>query len=161
MEYAEPQRSEMLDYLFKPGFGAGLAVLKLEIGGDTQSTDGTETSHQHFRGDLGCSRGYEGWLAREAKARNPKIKIWSLSWGVPGWIGKHLPNGTVSPTFFCDDNIAYQVAWVRCLKETWGVDSDYLGLWNERPQGSPAYAVDLKQALVEAGFPEVMITVEA
>ena len=44
IEYPEPQRSEILDYLFKPGFGSSLAVLKLEIGGDTQSTDGTETS---------------------------------------------------------------------------------------------------------------------
>ena len=50
IEYPEPQRSELLDYLFLPGFGSSLAVLKLEIGGDTQSTDGTEPSHQHFRG---------------------------------------------------------------------------------------------------------------
>ena len=63
-----------------------MGVLKLEIGGDTQSTDGTEPSHSHFRGDLGCTRGYEGWLASEAKKRNPDIKIWSLSWGVPGWV---------------------------------------------------------------------------
>jgi hypothetical protein len=35
-EYPEPQQSEILDYLFKPNFGASLAVLKLEIGGDTQ-----------------------------------------------------------------------------------------------------------------------------
>jgi len=41
----ERQRSEILDYLFLPNFGAGLGVLKLEIGGDTQSTDGTEPSH--------------------------------------------------------------------------------------------------------------------
>ena len=50
IEYPEPQRSELLDYLFLPGFGSSLAVLKIEIGGDTQSTDGTEPSHQHFRG---------------------------------------------------------------------------------------------------------------
>lgn len=29
----------------------------------------------HFRGDLGCKRGYEGWLAAEAKKRNPEIKV--------------------------------------------------------------------------------------
>eukprot|EP00662_Eupelagonemidae_sp_cell21_P015738 gene15738-15747_t len=97
----------------------------LEIGGDTQSTDGTEPSHMHFRGDLGCKRGYEGWLAKEAKARNPDIKIWSLSWGVPGWIGNISGH---PPTYFCNDNIAYQVAWLKCLKESWGVESDYLGL---------------------------------
>ena len=121
-------------------------MLKLEIGGDTQSTDGTETSHMHFRGDLGCSRGYEGWLAKEAKARNPDIKIWSLSWGVPGWIGNVSGN---APTYYCDDNIDYQIAWLRCLKDTWGVESDYLGLWNERPQGSTDYVVKLKQELAK------------
>jgi hypothetical protein len=36
IEDPEPQRSEILDYLFLPGFGAALGVLKLEIGGDTQ-----------------------------------------------------------------------------------------------------------------------------
>ena len=50
IDYPEPQRSEILDYLFLPKFGASLAVLKLEIGGDTQSTVGTEPSHLHFRG---------------------------------------------------------------------------------------------------------------
>jgi galactosylceramidase len=158
IEYPEPQRSELLDYLFLPNFGAAVQVLKLEIGGDTQSTDGTETSHMHFRGDLGCARGYEGWLAKEAKARNPEIKIWSLSWGVPGWIGN--VSGS-APTYYCDDNIQYQISWLKCLKDTWGVDSDYLGLWNERPQGSTQYVESLRAALDSKNFGHVGITVEA
>lgn len=44
-DYEEPQRSEILDYLFKPQFGASLSILKVEIGGDVQSTDGSEHSH--------------------------------------------------------------------------------------------------------------------
>ncbi len=32
--YPEPQRSQILDYLFKPNFGASLQILKVEIGGD-------------------------------------------------------------------------------------------------------------------------------
>ena len=32
-DYPEPQRSQVLDYLFKPKFGASLPVLKVEIGG--------------------------------------------------------------------------------------------------------------------------------
>ena len=35
MVYKEPWRSQILDYQFKPGFGASLQLLKLEIGGDT------------------------------------------------------------------------------------------------------------------------------
>jgi galactosylceramidase len=36
--YPEPARSQILDYLFKPNFGASLQILKVEIGGDAQST---------------------------------------------------------------------------------------------------------------------------
>ena len=36
-DYQEPQRSQILDYLFKPSFGASLSILKVEIGGDVQS----------------------------------------------------------------------------------------------------------------------------
>ena len=46
MDYPEPQRSEILDFLFKPKFGASLHHLKVEIGGDVNSTDGTEPSHR-------------------------------------------------------------------------------------------------------------------
>ena len=153
VDYPEPQRSEILDYLFLPGFGASLSVLKIEIGGDAQSTVGTEPSHMHARGDLGCDRGYEGWLAREARKRNPDIKLWSLSWGIPGWIG--------NATYYSDENIDYQIAWLECLRDHHGVMSDYLGLWNERPQGSTDYVVKLRKELDKRGFPNVGITIEA
>ena len=32
IDYPEPQRSRILDYLFKPGYGAALQHLKVEIG---------------------------------------------------------------------------------------------------------------------------------
>ncbi len=38
IDYDEPYRSQILDYLFKPNFGAALQILKVEIGGDTWST---------------------------------------------------------------------------------------------------------------------------
>ena len=158
LDYPEPQRSEILDYLFLPSFGASVAVLKLEIGGDTQSTDGAEPSHMHSRYDLGCDRGYEGWLAAEAQRRNPSLKIWSLAWGVPGWIGNVSGH---APTYYCDDNMNYTIAWLKCLRDTHGVRSDYLGLWNERPQGSVDYVIALRKALDREGFPDVGITVEA
>mmetsp|Transcript_19587 Transcript_19587/g.63342 ORF Transcript_19587/g.63342 Transcript_19587/m.63342 type:complete len:126 (+) Transcript_19587:39-416(+) len=55
-DYAEQARDQILDLLFKPDFGASLHMLKVEIGGDTQSTDGAEPSHRHAEGDLDCSR---------------------------------------------------------------------------------------------------------
>ena len=50
-DYPEPQRSEILDYLFTPHYGASLQHLKVEIGGDVNSTDGVEPSHMHSRTD--------------------------------------------------------------------------------------------------------------
>jgi len=35
-DYPEPQRSQILDYLFNKSFGAGIAQLKTEVGGDGQ-----------------------------------------------------------------------------------------------------------------------------
>lgn len=96
---------QILDYLFKPNFGAALQILKVEIGGDAQSecrcrlccifpvrctaaspsyddptataagTDGAEHSHMHNPWDENYERGYEWWLMVEAKKRNPNIKI--------------------------------------------------------------------------------------
>src|ERR1043165_6360285 len=66
IDYPEPQRGQILDYLFTPGYGAALQALKVEIGGDTNSTSGAEPSHAHFRGDLDCNRGYEWWIMEEA-----------------------------------------------------------------------------------------------
>lgn len=31
IDYPEPQRTQVLDYLFKPQFGAGLSILKVEV----------------------------------------------------------------------------------------------------------------------------------
>ena len=50
-DYVEPQRSQILDYLFKPNFGAGLQELYVEIGGDGNSTQGSEPSHEHTSTD--------------------------------------------------------------------------------------------------------------
>jgi hypothetical protein len=86
-DYAPEVASEILDYLYKPKFGANMHICKVEIGGDTQSTDGTEPSHMHSRGDLNCTRGYEFWLMKEAKRRNPKVVTYGLPWGEPVSVG--------------------------------------------------------------------------
>src|SRR6516165_7803370 len=59
IDYPEPQRSQILDLLFKPGYGASLQHLKVEIGGGINSTDGAEPAHQLTRNDLNLARGYE------------------------------------------------------------------------------------------------------
>eukprot|EP00947_MAST-08B_sp_MAST-8B-sp1_P005447 g5447.t1 len=47
MDYEPAVASDILDFLFKPGFGLDLDILKVEMGGDTDSTEGAEPSHMH------------------------------------------------------------------------------------------------------------------
>ena len=148
IDYAEPQRSQILDYLFKPGYGAAMQILKVEIGGDTNSTSGAEPSHRHTAADLDCNRGYEWWLMEQAKARNPNIKLVGLSWGAPGWLG----NGN----FWSQDTINYLVDWLNCAKNSHGLTIDYLGGWNEKGRDLNWY-VNLNAALDSRGFGNVKI----
>ncbi|MEV0452704.1 ricin-type beta-trefoil lectin domain protein [Streptomyces sp. NPDC050600] len=141
VDYPEPQRSELLDYLYKPGYGASLQLLKLEIGGDTNSTDGAEPSHMHTAGTVDCNQGYEWWMAEQAKARNPRIKLAALSWGAPGWLG--------GGNFWSQDTIDYLMSWMDCA-DGHGLTIDYLGGWNERGYDKTWYR-NLKAALVSHG----------
>src|SRR5438045_7140857 len=62
IDYPQPARDDILDYLFTPSYGAALQVLKVEIGGDGNSTDGSEASVEHSRGAIDCNAGYEFWV---------------------------------------------------------------------------------------------------
>ncbi|MEW9552972.1 ricin-type beta-trefoil lectin domain protein [Nonomuraea sp. NPDC050783] len=148
IDYPEPQRGQILDYLFKPGYGAAMQILKVEIGGDTNSTSGAEPSHRHTASDLNCDRGYEWWLMEQAKARNPNIKLAALSWGAPGWLG----NGT----FWSQDTINYLLDWLGCAKNSHGLTIDYLGGWNEKGRDLNWY-VNLNAALDSHGYGNVKI----
>ncbi|MFF4341324.1 ricin-type beta-trefoil lectin domain protein [Kitasatospora sp. NPDC001540] len=141
-DYPEPQRGQLLDYLFKPGYGASLQLLKLEVGGDTNSTDGAEPSIEHTRGTVDCNQGYEWWLAEQAKARNPSIKFAALSWGAPGWIGVG--------NFWSQDTIDYLMSWMGCAAQH-HLTVDYLGGWNERGYNKGWYE-NLKSTLVTKGY---------
>ena len=108
IDYPGRPAQQILDYLFKPGYGADLQILKVEIGGDTNSTDGAESSIEHTSGAVNCDNGYEWWLMEQAKARNPNIKLYGLAWGAPGWIG--------GGNFWSTDMINYLVTWLGCAK---------------------------------------------
>ena len=148
IDYPEPQRGQILDYLFKPGYGAALQILKAEIGGDTNSTSGAEPSHAHFRGDLDCDRGYEWWIMEQAKARNPGIKLVGLAWGAPGWIG----NGT----FFSNDLIDYYLSWLGCARRH-GLTIDYLTPVQNEKQWNADWTVRIRNALNSNGYSAVKI----
>ena len=124
-----------------------MQILKVEIGGDTNSTSGAEPSHEHTRGSVNCNRGYEWWLAEQAKARNPNIKLYGLAWGAPGWIG----NGN----FWSTDMINYLLDWLGCATSH-GLTVDYLGGWNEKGHNDTWYE-NLRSALNSHGYSNVKI----
>ena len=143
-DYPEPERSQILDYLFKPNYGASLQLLKIEIGGDMNSTDGSEASHMRSPGTCNCDRGYEWWLAKEAKKRNPEIELIGLAWGAPAWVG----------TFWSEQTIDYIIEWLDCARDK-GITIDYIGGWNERGWDADWYiALDKKLAQT---YPDIRI----
>ncbi|XP_073322287.1 galactocerebrosidase isoform X2 [Pagrus major] len=150
VNYAEPYRSQILDFLFKPNFGASLHILKVEIGGDAQTTDGTEPSHMHYENDENYFRGYEWWLMKEAKKRNPNITLIGLPWAFPGWVG----HGKSWPYVFPDITAAYVVNWILGAKQYHDLDIQYVGIWNERNFDSK-YIKVLRDTLDKVGLTDV------
>jgi O-glycosyl hydrolase len=119
-DYPPAQRAQILNYLFGPG-GADLQILKLEIGGDANSSDGSEPSIEHSRGQIDCRSGFEWWLAEQAVARDPGVKLYGLQWTAPGWVG----------SVWSRTDANYVIDWLKCAKSH-GLKIGYLGGWDER-----------------------------
>src|SRR5579875_1886078 len=147
----ERQAQQILDYLFKPGYGAALQILKLEIGGEAYATDGAEPSIEHTKGAINCDAGYEFWIAEQARKLNPRIQIYGLQWNAPHWVG-----GAWSKA-----DIGYLLDWLNCAKQD-GLAVNYLGGWNEHlPHGiTPqvmGWFISLRRALDAHGYRNVQI----
>lgn len=151
IDYPEPQRSQILDLLFKPGYGASLQHLKVEIGGDVNSTCGTEPAFAHTREEMqnpNFQRGYERWLVEEARKRSPAIVPDALQWGAPGWIG--------GGKFFSQDNADFIAAFHRDWKNGLGIQLANQGIWNETPYDT-GWIKTLRGTLDRAGLSGVRI----
>ena len=153
IDYPEKQRSEILDYLFKPNFGAALQINKVEIGGDMNSTDGAEPSHMRTPTDENYQRGYEWWLMEESKKRNPDVKLYGLEWGAPNWINPTAEN------VWTQANITYILKWVEHAKSDHRLTIDYLGGWNEKGFDKPWYE-QFRTALHQAGYENIKIVAD-
>ena len=111
----------------------------------------------HRRDDLNYERGYEWWLMAEAKKRNPAVKLYGLSWAVPGWIGDGCKSCSMPEQYYHgDDNIEYHLKWIEGAKSAHNLTIDYLGIWNERAS-DPDWIVRLRAALDKAGHQHVTI----
>jgi len=158
IDYPAKQQRQILDYLFKPGSGASLQILKVEIGGDAYATDGAEPSFEHTQGQASrnCAAGYELWLARQARLRNPSIQLAALQWNAPRWVG-----GTGGNPWSLTD-IGYIIDWLKCARTKYGLNLNYIGGWNEHlPHGITAqvmgWFIRLRSALDRNGFGQVRI----
>ena len=131
-DYAEPYRSDVLDFLFKPSFGAGFQHLKVEIGGGENSTCGSEPSHAVTRDELAHpkARGYEFWLMREARNRNPRVMLDCLPWCYPGWIrGRFSQDASDWFVAFLEvarKQCGMEVDWVAAAQNENGTDRDWI-----------------------------------
>ena len=149
------QAQQVIDYLFKPHFGASLQILKLEIGGDANATDGSEPSYQHVPGQLNCGAGYELWLAKQALAANPKLRVYALQWNAPDWVGAGRQNAWTLA------DIRNVIGWMKCARAD-GVTISEVGGWNEHlPHGITGtvmgWFIKLRAALNRAHFGHVKI----
>jgi galactosylceramidase len=147
-DYPEPQRSQILDMVYKPKFGASVSALLVEIPGDGNSTQGSMPSHMHTRNDLDYRRGYMWWILREAKKRNPQLSLDGTGWSAPAWVG----NGN----FWSQDGADYYIKWLQGLRTVYGLEFDAIGCRNEKGT-SYDFAEKLRATLDRNGFSRVKL----
>ncbi len=150
-DYKDPIRGEILDLLFKPKFGAGFQHLKVEMGGGENSTCGSEPSHAFTREELKnpVSRGYEFWLMREAKNRNPDMILEYLPWSFPGWL---------KPNIYTQESAEYFVAFLDVAKKQWDLDIDWVAAAENENDTDRDWLVNhMRPTLDASGYQNVKI----
>ena len=145
-DYPEPQRSQIMDLVYKPMFGASVSTILVEVPGDGNSTQGSMPSHSHYRGDNNFMRGYIWWVMREAQQRNPKLALDATAWSAPAWVGN----------IWSDDMVDYYIAWLQGLRQVHGLELDALGCHNEKGWNGD-FAKHLRSAMNERGFRNVKL----
>lgn len=153
VDYPEPYRSDILDYLFKPNFGASLQQLKVEIGADAVVV-GAEASHARNMDELlnpkeeYYKRGYEYWLMKEAQIRNPEMLFCALEWSIPAYLGGH----------WTEENAKYIVEFIKGAEKYWGIDMQYISPGKNESRISPDWLKDVfKPMMVKEGLGDVKI----
>ncbi|SEQ77598.1 galactosylceramidase [Hyunsoonleella jejuensis] len=150
-DYENPFQSQILDYLFKPKFGAGFQHLKVEMGGGENSTCGSEPSHAITKSELKnpVSRGYEFWFMKEARKRNPNIILEYLPWSFPGWL---------KPNIYTQESADYFVAFLDVAKKQWGLDIDWVAAAeNENGTNRDWLVNNMRPTLDAKGYKNVKI----
>ena len=150
LDYPEPQRGQILDFLFKPKFGAGFQHLKVEIGSGENSTCGSEPSHAVTREELADPkpRGYEFWFMAEARKRNPDIILDCLPWAYPRWVGDR----------FSQESADWFAAFLEVARKNYGLELDWISAaQNEMGTDLNWIRKNLRPTLEARGFAKVKL----
>ena len=102
----------------------------------------------HSRNDENYYRGYEWWLMREAKNRNPAITLDANAWSAPNWVGNN--------SFWSQDMCDYYAKWIKGLKTVHGLDLDATGCRNEKGV-SKDFVKKLRATLNANGLQQVKV----
>eukprot|EP00494_Astrolonche_serrata_P001793 UN01799 len=106
---------------------------------------GSEASHEPERNNINDNAGYEWWVGKEARKRNPNIILYGLAWRFPHWIETDPgPQKTM-------DRAAYLTKWVDIGVKTHGLTIDLMGFHNEN-YWTPEDILNLRKSLDNAGY---------
>ena len=155
VDYAPALRDDLLDLLFTPNFGLSLHHLKVEIGCDGDTTQGSEPTHARSATDVSFDRSYEVWIMQEATKRNPRIQLSGLEWGVPGWVAASPGGGGRYGGMWSPANVKYMVGWATGLRDQKGLNLSALAVaYNERGYNA-TFIKAVRKGLDAAGLAHV------
>lgn len=163
IDYDPAVRASILDAMFSPTTGAGVHLLKIDVGGNGDGTMGSEPSIMHTENEEPVPmRGTQMWLALEARTRNPGIKLYALPWSWPGWM-RQTPTDT-TPFATPDLPAAFIILYLTTAQAAGAaagvnMNFDYVGVFSDIWDGtnSPLYVKALRLGLDTAGFTSTKI----
>lgn len=134
LDYKEENPDEywnIMNYLFKENYGAGLTHIKVELGSDVNSSSGTEPASMRSEDEEADVTRGAGWVfAADAKKINPNITVDALRWSEPKWVTEAFNEGN-------EAGYSARYKWykdtVDAVYETYGLKLDYISVdQNER-----------------------------
>jgi galactosylceramidase len=168
MHYPKAIQEDILDLCFKPNFGMGLTHLKVEVGGDNNSTSAIEPSFAHTREEMAnpnFRRGGNYWLMRKARDLNPSIELGALAWTQPYWVGEEIKRKDVSDngSFYTQESAEYFTKFFEGARKEWGLEMQFFSPeQNERGHtGRRDWVMNnLKPTLDKAGFEHIKFVID-
>ncbi|MCV9885403.1 glycoside hydrolase family 30 protein [Metabacillus halosaccharovorans] len=129
---------EMMNLLFNKDTGAGLSHVKVELGGDVNSSSGTEPATMRYADEpANVLRGAGFQFAADAKSINPDITTEILRWGEP----RFTWNGAVEKEY--ENRYQWYKKTIDAVFHEYGFHLDYIGIsQNERAQNNGRNEVD-------------------